>query len=215
LNRQLLSWWRISESQNQHSSLADPGVWVRTAVRPDSGDEYTEFILVYIDDVLVLSHQATWILKTFEKQYEYKLKNVGPPKRYLGARISKYNIEGTQTWAISAQDYLEKAIPVVEQNHGTLKGNNKINTPLPTNYHPELDQSPFLRDNKIEIYQSYIGILRWALKLGRIDLTFSVSLMSRITTCPQEEYTSNILHMFAYVKRHTMSQLVFDVKKRD
>jgi hypothetical protein len=38
------------------SSLADPDVWYRAASKPD-GFEYYEYVLAYVDDILVLSHR--------------------------------------------------------------------------------------------------------------------------------------------------------------
>ena len=37
-------------------------------------------------------------------------KDTGPPKRYLGATISRYHLDGINCWASSAKDYIEKAI---------------------------------------------------------------------------------------------------------
>jgi hypothetical protein len=196
------------------SSLADPDMWYRSATKPNSF-EYYEYILVYVDDLLVVSHEARSILTKLEKDYNYRLKDVGPPKRYLGGTIGTYDLNGTQTWSLSAQEYLEKALPIIEKRHGSLKANNKITTPLPGNYHPELDTSPFLRDDEIELYQSYIGVLRWAVELGRIDLTFSVSLMARFASCPREDHFTKVLGMFSYVKKHLRSRIVFDYFTRD
>jgi hypothetical protein len=44
------------------SSRADPDVWMRVAAR-DDGHEYYEMIFMYVDDILVLSHQATDAIK--------------------------------------------------------------------------------------------------------------------------------------------------------
>jgi len=37
------------------------------------------------------------------------------------------------------------------ERFGKLKSNNKISTPLPKDYHPELDTSEFLNDENIEV----------------------------------------------------------------
>mmetsp|Transcript_5420 Transcript_5420/g.7997 ORF Transcript_5420/g.7997 Transcript_5420/m.7997 type:complete len:239 (+) Transcript_5420:3465-4181(+) len=165
-----------------HSSLADPDVWMRASTLPDSQDYY-EYILVYVDDLLVISHRGQEIIDLLTDKYQYRLKDVGPPKRYLGAIVGRYDKSGTKTWYLSAKDYLTKAIPIVEEHYGALK-KVKADTPLPTNYHPEDDTSPFLNDDEAALYQSFIGTLRWAVELGRIDLTFGVSLMSRFSGAP-------------------------------
>jgi hypothetical protein len=52
-------------------------------------------------------------------------------------------------------------------------------------------------------------------ELGRIDLTFGVSLMSRFSGAPREDHMQKILWMFTYIKRHLESKLVFDPFARD
>jgi hypothetical protein len=44
------------------SSLADPDVWYREATKPD-GFQYYEYLLAYVDDILVLSHDPVTIMK--------------------------------------------------------------------------------------------------------------------------------------------------------
>ena len=182
------------------SSLGDPYIWMRAASKENSFSYY-EFILVYVDNLLVISHQAKQIIEALETDYDYHLNDVGPPKRYLGATIGRYDCNGQNTWFMSAEQYLERALPIIEEQHGQLK-RYKVDTPLPTNYHLELDQSHFLQDDKIKLYQSYICVLRWAVELGHIDLTHPVSLMARFAACPRENRFKQLILMFAYIKKH-------------
>mmetsp|Transcript_165 Transcript_165/g.263 ORF Transcript_165/g.263 Transcript_165/m.263 type:complete len:116 (-) Transcript_165:986-1333(-) len=43
------------------SCLADPVVWLHPATK-ENGKEYHEYILVYVDDLLVCSHRASQLL---------------------------------------------------------------------------------------------------------------------------------------------------------
>jgi len=89
--------------------------------------------------------------------------------------IGKYNfLDGTYGWYMWAKEYLSRATPAVEAIWDE-KLYQKASSPLMGGYHPELDISPLLSDDDA----SYIGILQWAVELGQIDLTQSVSLMSR------------------------------------
>jgi hypothetical protein len=56
-----------------------------------------------------------------------------------------------------------------------------MDTPAPPDFHPEIDISDFLNGEEIDLYQSYIGILRWAVELGRIDLTHFTSTMAKFS----------------------------------
>jgi hypothetical protein len=43
-------------------------------------------------------------------------------------------------------------------------------TPMQTSYRPELDVSPELEPNEASYYQLLIGVLRWMVELGRVDI---------------------------------------------
>ena len=65
----------------------------------------------------------------------------------------------------------------------TLKEQNKqlksrALTPLSYKYKPEVDDTAELNATETRFYQELIGILRWAVELGRIDIHFEVSRMS-------------------------------------
>jgi hypothetical protein len=52
-------------------SLADADVWYKAACK-DNGFEYYEYILVYVDDILVISHRPRTVMETIKKQYRLK-----------------------------------------------------------------------------------------------------------------------------------------------
>ncbi|MGH7955039.1 MAG: hypothetical protein ACREOZ_03675, partial [Gloeomargaritales cyanobacterium] len=143
----------------------------------------------------------------------YRLKDVGEPTRYLGATIGKYKDPGLECWFMSAKDYLERALPVIEARFDLKKF--RAEQPLPTSYHPELDTSPELNDDDARLYMSYIGILQWAVELGRIDITFYVSTMARYLACPRRGHLDKVLQIFAFVKKHLRSKLVLDPEVKD
>jgi Reverse transcriptase (RNA-dependent DNA polymerase) len=72
-----------------HACKADPDVWLREAVKSD-GTPYYEYLLTYVDNCLVISQQLSLIISTLQDQYKYRLKDVGEPKRYLGAEVGRY-----------------------------------------------------------------------------------------------------------------------------
>ena len=77
-------------------SRADADVWMRPATKPN-GFKYYEYLLVYVDDVLAISHDPKPLIEEIGKTYELKKGSVGPPARYLGATISKFQIPGDKT----------------------------------------------------------------------------------------------------------------------
>jgi hypothetical protein len=71
--------------------------WRRSATKED-GSEYYEYFLVYVDDSLVISVDPGGILKQLETEYKYRLKDVGEPTKFLGAKIGKYTTDGQDLW---------------------------------------------------------------------------------------------------------------------
>jgi hypothetical protein len=71
------------------SCLADPDVWMRPAQKAD-GSEYWEYVLIYTDDVLVISTQGEKSLREgIGKYFELKEESIGPPKLYLGGSMQE------------------------------------------------------------------------------------------------------------------------------
>jgi len=152
--------------------------------------------------------------------YNYRLKDVGPPTRYLGAKIERFIDceQGINTWSISADLYLEKVLPVIEERFGSLKqliGNIRSNVPADPKYHPEIDESDFLDEDGTRLYQSYIGIIRWAVELGRIDLAHTASTMAKFLAAPREGHLTALIRVFAYIRKHPKSKIVIDPYERD
>ena len=52
--------------------LADPDLWMRAEVRPSDGVDYYTYVLLYVDDVLVVHHDATDVLLRLDKYFKMK-----------------------------------------------------------------------------------------------------------------------------------------------
>ena len=88
-----------------------------------------------------------------------------------------------------------------------LKG--KASKPLPNGHCPEMDVSPECNAVMTQRYHAYIGILRWALELGRIDIVLEVSLMSPFNALPREGHSEALYHMSAYLAKADQHSIVF------
>jgi hypothetical protein len=71
---------------------------------------------------------------------------------------------------------------------------------LPTDYKPELETSPELRADGVQYYQELIGILRWAIELGTVDILLETSLMSTYLTMPRSGHLEHVYRMFGFLK---------------
>ena len=77
-------------------------------------------------------------------------------------------------------------------------------------YAPELDATPLCDEEETSYYHQQIGVLRWAVELGRIDIAAEVSIMAAFAAAPRVGHLNAVFHIFAYLKRHTRSRIVFD-----
>ena len=86
---------------------ADNDVWYRPAVNPN-GFEYYKYVLIFVDDILNMSHDTKSKMETLGTLYQLKPGSVGPPDRYLGGNVGKFQLEdGTMAWFMSANDYVK------------------------------------------------------------------------------------------------------------
>ena len=76
------------------SSPADPDMWLRPAIKPD-GEDYYEYVLMYLDDILAISRDPTEILKSMEgKTVKYNNGKIATPDMYLIAILKRKMING-------------------------------------------------------------------------------------------------------------------------
>ena len=81
------------EFLNFKSCLADPNVWMRPAIKSDD-NTYYEYILLYVDDTLVVSENTQSILHNeLGRYFHLKEELIGPPTVYLGGRVRKVQLE--------------------------------------------------------------------------------------------------------------------------
>jgi hypothetical protein len=87
---------------------------------------------------------------------------------------------------------------------------NAVTTPISSGYRPELGVSSLLNPIKVNYYHNLIGIIRWAVELGQIDIYIHVSMLLSFLASPREGHLAEVIHIFAYLKKHKCSTMVFD-----
>ena len=199
------------------SSIADPDVWLRATTKP-TGEKYYEYMLVYVDDILCISHDACRPMNEIQASLKLKKNKVEEPEFYLGARLEKKQLNGRDVWTMSSTDYIKAAIANVKEqlNKRGKKLATKAPTPLTTNYYPEMDTSPELDPNGITTYQQeLIGILRWSVEIGRVDILTELSMLSSYQAAPRQGHLEQIYHIFAYLKKKPKLTLYFYPQEPD
>ena len=199
------------------SCPADPDVWLRPSIKADGSTYYT-YILLYTDDALVIGEHAEKVLRQeLGKYFRLKEKSIGPPDIYLGGKMREVVLDnGVKAWAFGSSQYVHAAVKNVEDylakqpkpQRYTMP--SKAETPLRTTYRAELDVTPELKPLEGAYYQSLIGVLRWIVELGRVDICLETSIMSSHLALPREGHLEQLFHMFAYLKKYHNAELVYD-----
>ena len=60
----------------------DPDIWMKAAVKPN-GDKYWAYVLCYVDNLLVVSHEPQEVMDFLSKRYTLKEGSVKEPTEYL------------------------------------------------------------------------------------------------------------------------------------
>ena len=122
--------------------VADPDLWMRKATKPCDGSEYWEYVLLYVDDVLCVSHRPEEVLRNEIGKYcIMKSNSTGPPKFYLGNKVSKVTLEnGVLAWSFGSSQYVQSAIANVERYLKTKNESlpKRASAPFTTNYRLKL-----------------------------------------------------------------------------
>ena len=184
------------------------------ATKKKYGTEYWEYALLYTDDVLVVSERCKQFLRfELEKYFELKEESIGPPKIYLGGKMPKVVLEnGLTAWSFTSSQYVQTSVNTVKESRAQqdAKFPARANTPLSSNYRPEIDVSREPQPAEAAYYQCLIGIHRWMFELGRVDIFCEVSMMSSHLSLPREGHLKELFHIFAYIRKYHNYEMVFD-----
>jgi len=157
-------------------------------------------VAIYVDDILILSnpkHKRSLRQLKAELKTRFKMKDLGPVKRYLGIEVrrTKRQISLTQTEfttdmlkRFGMEDCAPKLTPMDDKIRLDIEVNgvNIAGDPL-----SEFDK---------ERYQQAIGSLLY-LSLGtRPDISFAVSILSRFTSRPHEKHEQALNRIFRYLR---------------
>jgi hypothetical protein len=125
----------------------------------------------------------------------------------LGSNVMKVQQgDGHEVWATSPISYVKNGIAVVEcllneEGKGySLK--NKAKNPFPSNHRLELDVTNELGVSLALYYMQLIGILRWAVELGCINIFYEVSILSQYQVNPHVGHLEVAYHIFLYMKKN-------------
>ena len=167
-------------------------------------DGEISYILVHTDDFLVAAKR----LERFVEQLRntYALKDVeSEGSRYLGADHFRGD-DGSLR--VGSKTYVTEAISKVQRLYGKQLKNR--HTPLPPGDRPELDETELCPPDQIQEYRGMIGMLNWAVSLGRMDVAFATQALSSFSASPTIGHLKRVWGVFGYLKRYPDKEIVVD-----
>ena len=209
----------LSSELGFEKCLADNDVWYRPS-RNANDDRVYDYICIYVDDILIASNNSKLYMETLGTFVELKSGSVKVPDSYLGTDVKLYKSpdDGRQFWALSSNSYLKEALRIVKdvmERSGVRVRGKGVHPYSSLSYRPELDVTPFCNPDQHLLYQMLVGMLRWLIELGRVDIQLETSQLSSYLASPRVGHLNQVFHVFHYLRHHDSSWLPLDPKKID
>ena len=74
-------------------------------------------------------------------------------------------------------------------------------------YEAELDTSTLCDPEEASYFQSIIGVMRWMIEIGRIDITTEISMLSSFLAMPLVGHLEAAINIMGYLRLHHNSRL--------
>ena len=96
------------------SCVADPDVWMNNQTNKE-GYKYWAYMLVYVDNCLLVYHDPGPVMEELKSQYSLKNDLYGEPTRYLGANVGKYQVPHNRQfyWSMHAYNCVVESCKMV------------------------------------------------------------------------------------------------------
>jgi hypothetical protein len=120
---------------------------------------------------------------------------------------------GVEAWLQSPSKYVQEAVRKADEYYTkeyNMPIKKKVTSPFSPNYRPELDMSDELDEDKATRFQSEIGILRWIVEIGRVDIITEVSLLASHLALPREGHLMQVWHIYCFLRTRHNGCLIFD-----
>ena len=158
---------------------------------------------------MVVHNDARPALDLIDQLMKLKEVSVGDHDIYLirklkNVRMSKY----VWCWSLSPPKYEQEAIRNYKNHQkDNYSGEYEFNTnppnPFPLCYEPDMDVSPMMSPDEASYYQTIIGVMRWMVELGCVDIAVEVSLISLFVAMPHKSHMVSALQIMSYLRiRH-------------
>jgi hypothetical protein len=109
--------------------------------------------------------------------------------------------------------YIQNVISKFEGLFG--KEFKPIKTPMREEYYREVDDSPLCTEDDSAKYRSIIDCCIWIIVLGRFDIAYATSAMSRFNMLPKEGHLKTVKRILSYLKAFPKWRVIIDTSYPD
>ena len=169
--------------------------------------EDSEYLLLYVDDMLLISKSKTRIenLKRILNS-EFDMKDLGTAKKILGMELKRNRNQGTIT--ISQKGYIDKVL-----NRFAMKEAKSTKQPMTTQHQISSKQCPETVKEKQEMkkvpYDAAVGSIIYLMVCSRPDLAHSISCLSRYMANPGKEHWQAMKWLMRYLIGTSKEGLIY------
>ena len=128
---------------------ADLDIWMEPMVRRDDGFNYDVYVLIYVDNFMVIHHDAESVLRRIDKYFKLKTSSIGDLDIYLGAKSKKMRLEsGVWAWVNSPARYVKELVANIEEYLPELSdahwqsSKKKAENPFVGDYVTDMEKTP-------------------------------------------------------------------------
>ena len=191
-----------------YPSKAESSIFMRKCPTRDA----YEYVATYVDDLCIIMEDPESFLKQLSSApYNFKLKGSGEVNFHLGCGFER---DSDGVLCMNPSRYVDKMEEAYKQYFKEMP-NQKHRSPLVKGDHPELDTSEFLDQDGIDIYQSLIGAMQWAISIGRWDIQSAVMTLSSFRAQPRQGHLDRIKRTYGFLCRFRHFKLRFRVDEPD
>ncbi|CAI7900183.1 unnamed protein product [Closterium sp. NIES-53] len=174
-------------------SACDEALYIRFV------DEEPVYVLVYVDDLLLVSPRLELIGQVKEVLAQrYQIKDLGEVSTYLGVEVRRSVKDG---WLEIGQ---EKYVRGLQRRFGDLlKETHRVHTPMSPNHLSKIRNGTWSTEESVaadvNVYQSLIGSLMYAAVTTRPDMSFTVNTLAQSCMAPTRIHMRTALRAPRYL----------------
>jgi hypothetical protein len=158
------------------AATADPALFVR------SHDKETEFLLVYVDDLLIAARELIVVEHTKKEVLSrFKGRDLGEAGVYLGLHITRDRAAGTLK--VSQQAYSSQLL----KKHGLEEAKSR-STPMDQGTKLSKEGDSVQDEGERKRYASTVGALLYLANCTRPDIAYATSSLARFMSAPTQQH---------------------------